>query len=311
MKRQEGSHFRGFRSFDNWHEFSSVRSRQNLYLCTNADFEEAAPEKWFPIAISPALSHPEIVALTSPRRLRIHISHLIHFLDYTTKLEVEIVNEAVALMVHGSLSRYFNSSDHQIALKLYTDEGYHALFSRQQADQVSNHFRIERHDALRIRLLVQFIEQCPESMRDLSVFLVAFVSETVITKELALLNRQAIVPPVFAMLRDHLSDEARHSIFFAASFVKLISKLTEVEQSFAVDALSKIITLFYCPDSPFLRSLLADCPTACARLLTDLEQPASRRGCDIASLTLETIKHTGLLASARHVQLFKERGLLG
>ncbi|MEX5341512.1 diiron oxygenase [Pseudomonas sp. I2] len=209
---------RGERAFHDWHQNSAVRSRPYAYLLTPQDLADTDPERWYPTSLNPVLSLSEVTKLPSSTRLNAHVAHLVHFLDYTTTLELTVVNDAVASMTLGALKQNFDAVDQRAALKLYTDEGYHALFSRQIADQLVEHFDIARHPAMRLLLLNQYIEQTPSTYKSLAVFMIAFVSETIITRELLDLSREQLVEPVFHMLRDHLHDEARHSVFFLIVF---------------------------------------------------------------------------------------------
>ena len=67
---------------------------------------------------------------------------------------------------------------------------------------------------LRISRLNALIARTPESKRPLAWFLLGFVSETIIARELLDVCRDSLVSSVNDMLRDHLADEARHSRYF-------------------------------------------------------------------------------------------------
>lgn len=79
-----------FRStaFKKWHKKSAVRSRPYRYEVQEDDFSVVDPNMWFPAILIPALDHPEVAALPVERLLHVHLTHLVHFLDYTTELEV-------------------------------------------------------------------------------------------------------------------------------------------------------------------------------------------------------------------------------
>nr|WP_310191309.1 diiron oxygenase [Pseudomonas hunanensis] len=301
---------RGEQLFRNWHTTSAVRSRPDDYHLTTEDLADPVPDRWFPPALNAALALEEIQRQPSARRLIIHVSHLVHFLDYTTELELTVVNNAIALMTHGGISQNFTRSDHRAALMLYTDEGYHALFSRQIADQVAEHYCLERTQPMRAARLHQYIAQAPVDFREITEFLIAFVSETIITKELSMLTREQLVSPIFNMLRDHLNDEGRHSIFFAGCFARIIPKLNATEKLYVAQALCEIIPIFCRPDALFLQNVLSDEPELCKDILAALECTASARGPSVASFTLHAIQRTDLLANAHHRRLFREVGLI-
>ncbi|MGJ7548320.1 diiron oxygenase [Pseudomonas alloputida] len=99
-------------------------------------------------------------------------------------------------------------------LKLYADEGYHALFSKDLAEQIAGYHRLERYRSVRLKHLSRLLVRYSGKWEELALFVMAFISETVITRELSLLGQDDLNVPVFSMLTDHLHDEAKHSVFF-------------------------------------------------------------------------------------------------
>jgi hypothetical protein len=120
---------------------------------------------WFPPAFLPYLAHPVIQAAGSACVARLSANHLVHFLDYTTLLEHRIVNRAVETIVHGELPAYVPTRMKNAALQLYTDEGYHALFSNQLAEQIAAFYGITGRPVmpLRITRLNALIARTPET----------------------------------------------------------------------------------------------------------------------------------------------------
>ncbi|WP_447739368.1 diiron oxygenase [Pseudomonas laurentiana] len=230
--------------FRDWHLSSAVRSRPYAYKFSEADFAQSEPGMWFPAALSSALAHDSVKALSKQELRTLHVYHLVYFMDYTTELEVAHVNEAVQCVVVGGLKKYFEDEERRIALKLYADEGYHALFSRDIADQVAKHFDLVRAKSARIVGLDRILEESPLRFRDLTRFCIAFVSETLIVCELLKLSRDSLVEPVAHMLIDHLHDEGRHAVFFSECFVRLWWKISRCEKNYVVEVLLEVLAVF-------------------------------------------------------------------
>lgn len=297
-------------TFRNWYSSSTVRSRPYGYLLSEQDFREVNPDRWFPSSMAPALAHTEITNLPLPERLHLHINHLTYFLDYTTDLEITHVNKAVKSITHGPLKKYFDSSDHRAALKLYVDEGYHALFSRELADQVTNHFKLKRRRSARINAFSELVAKTPSSHQDLTQFIIAFVSETLITKELFDLSRQMLIPGVYNLLIDHLHDEGKHSAYFSYCFEKLWSRLSESQQDFAARSLLEILLIFGRPDKEFILSLFASDTRQGELVLKHLEARVTERIAALAIPTMQTVQRTTLLQKHDLLHLFKTYGIL-
>ncbi|HDS1820440.1 TPA: diiron oxygenase [Pseudomonas putida] len=296
--------------FRNWHLSSAVRSRPYAYGFSSEDFAQAEPSLWFPAVLSSALSHEALKNLPKSELLSAHVHHLVYFMDYTTELEIAHVNQAVRCMVSGSLEKYFNEDERRIALKLYADEGYHALFSREISDQVANHFGLVRMRSARIERLDQVLKKSPLGFRCLTKFCVAFVSETLITHELYKLSRASLVVPVAHMLNDHLHDEGRHAIFFSDCFVRLWWQIHKREKDYVVQMLLEVLAIFGRPDASFLHLVFKSRPALCVEVFDYLESNWTKRMPEISEMTLRAIQATDLLDDESYFLQFKAAGLI-
>jgi len=123
------------------HSRFSACQRPRLPLADDVA-QQLETRHWFPPAFLPYLAHPAIEAAGRSVVHRLTANHLVHFLDYTTLLEHRIVNRAVEVIVHGELPIDVPPPMKTDALQLYTDEGYHALFSNQVAEQIAGVYGI-------------------------------------------------------------------------------------------------------------------------------------------------------------------------
>ncbi len=296
--------------FRNWHSSSTVRSRPFAYQFTKADFAQTEPSLWFPAELSPALTHDSVQALPKKELLNLHVAHLVHFMDYTTTLEISYVNEAVHCIIAGNLQKYFEEEARCAALKLYADEGYHALFSKTIADHAAQHYSLERTNSTRLESLNYILEKSPKTFKCLTRFCIGFVSETLITPELLKLSSHTLVDPVANMLRDHIHDEGRHAIFFSECFTSLWQKISKIERDYVAHILPTIIMAFCEPDLPFLHKLFKTRPRLGGDVAAYVLANRSSRVMHICAPTLRAIERTELLANKDYFLLFKASGLV-
>ncbi|MFK0310048.1 diiron oxygenase [Pseudomonas sp. NPDC090233] len=296
--------------FESWSFASTVRARPYMYKFSDQNYLTREPGLWFPEALMPLLKHPKVGELVKERLVDIHIQHLLHFLDYTTKLEVAHVNRAVSAMIHGALFYYFSEGERCVALKLYTDEGYHALFSNEMAEQLARRFSLRRKKSGRIRQFDRIVSASPAEFKHLAAFVIAFVSETVIVEELSCLARSDLVPPVFNMFKDHLHDEAKHAVFFSECWVRLWPQLLPTEKNFVVDLLVKVISVFGRPDTRFLLSALSFDPALGRLVVADLKSTWKSGVHRVLALTIKALRRTDLLDREVYLRKFQAAGLL-
>lgn len=300
-----------------WNNRASVRTSQHDYQLPDDVLQQLETRHWFPPAFLPYLSHPAIRQAGTTVMHRLTANHLVHFLDYTTMLEHRIVNRAVETIVHGELPLYIPPAMKTAALQLYTDEGYHALFSNRLAEQIASlHGFVERPVMpLRITRLNALIARTPQHNRPLAWFLLGFVSETIIARELLEVCRDSLVSSVSDMLRDHLADEARHSRYFADVFHYLWMTLNGRQRTFSAKMLVEIIAVFFETDQRWLQQSLrgAGIADAAIKEIVDalIEPLASRqRAKSGATATLDALNKAGFFALPNNRKLFAKAGLI-
>jgi hypothetical protein len=300
-----------------WDTRASVRTSQHDHQLPDDVQQQLLSRHWFPPAFLPYLAHPAIVAAGRDVTHRLTANHLVHFLDYTTLLEHRIVNRAVEVIVHGELPAFVPEHMKTAALQLYTDEGYHALFSNRLAEHIASLYGFTQRPQmpLRISRLNALIARTPENNRTLAWFLLGFVSETIIARELLDVCRDSLVSSVNDMLRDHLADEARHSRYFTEVFHYLWLTLNTRQRSFAARTLLNVIDIFFEVDERWLRQSLRSngiAEPAIDEILVSLTHAQAKRlrtrtG---AIATLDALKKAGFFALPYNRELFSKAGLL-
>jgi hypothetical protein len=300
-----------------WDSRASVRSSTHDYQLPDDVQQQLQSRYWFPPAFLPYLAHPAIQAAGREVLHRLSANHLVHFLDYTTLLEHRIVNRAVEVIVHRELPIYVPLPMKHAALQLYTDEGYHALFSNRLAEQIAALYGMTGRPVVpkRITRMNAMIARTPEKNRPLAWFLLGFVSETIIARELLDICRDTLVSSVNDMLRDHLTDEARHSRYFAEAFHYFWLSMNSRQRSFVSRTLLEIIGIFFEVDERWLQQSMRGAGIADSDVMeivggmatVQANRARARSGC-IA--TVDALRKAGFFATPHNQTLFAKAGLI-
>lgn len=299
-----------------WDNKAAVRVRKNDYHLPDDLEQQLSSRDWFPPAFIPYIEHPLINKAGRSVAQRLAANHLVYFLDYTTSLEHRVVNRAVETIVHGELAMPIPKQMKTAALQLYTDEGYHALFSNEVAEQIATLYDIgDRQPSRRIDRLLDVIDATSPVDRSLAWFLLGFVSETIIAKELLVITRDTLVSTVYRMLRNHLEDEARHSRYFSEVFQYLWAALSQAQRDLTARMLLEIIDLYFEPDMPWLIRSLASVgfdEQSSRQIITGLLQPDAhaRRVRSGAVSTFAAMEKASFFDNDHNRQLFFQAGFI-
>ncbi|ROO41666.1 aminobenzoate oxygenase [Pseudomonas sp. AF76] len=299
-----------------WDNKASVRTRRDHYRLPDDLEQQLSRRDWFPPAFIPYVEHPLVRQAGRAVAQRLAANHLLYFLDYTTMLEHRVVNRSVETIIHGELAVPIPRRMKTAALQLYTDEGYHALFSNEVAEQIANLYGIDdRQPPRRINRLLSTIDAASPMDRPLAWLLLGFVSETIIARELLAITRNTLVCTVYRMLRNHLEDEARHSRYFSEVFQYLWSVLDSTQRDLAAGMLLHIIGLYFEPDDSWLLRSLASVGfdnQSSRQIVSGLLLPgahARRVRCGAVS-TFAAMSDAGFFDNGHYRQLFSQAGFI-
>ncbi|MBP0633423.1 diiron oxygenase [Cupriavidus sp. AcVe19-1a] len=301
--------------FSNWNDDSVVRTRPYRYTCKSTDKDDPASGDWFFPSALTFLSNPLLAGLPQGQVQEILARNLITFLEYTTLLEHRIVNKSVQFIAQNCLPVSIPHGMRMDALRVYTDEGYHAIMSADVANQVSRIYGIaqENRQFSRIARLEAMAETF--QLPTLGWFLIGFVSETAITTEFTKMGRTSLVPGVHNMLMDHLSDEWKHSRYFTGMFSYLWPRLTESERDFCATQLPSIIHECFRLDGSLLERDFCEMgiDSNIARIISEERGKESEhrlRARTGAVATLHALKSCSFFNDPRYVATFTRYGLI-
>ena len=178
---------------------------------------------------------------------------LLAHLQFTTLLELNHVNPVCSNLAQGQAPIALTTQQRNDALRIYCDEGGHALFVELFSTQVEETFGLNRsvlglpQFELTLEKLVSD-RQTRLSPNLIKLFFVT-VSETLVTKVLNNVPRdQQVASVVRAVIGDHAADEALHSVYFRNLFPLLWNNLSPSEQEEIGQLLPQLVWAFLAPD---------------------------------------------------------------
>jgi hypothetical protein len=226
--------------FSHWHETSWIRSKP-----IRQDSISGLP---FSPELVPLASHPQIV-VDYQRWITVLSYHLLAHLQFTTLLELNHVNPICSALAQGKAPILLSAQQRNDALKIYCDEGGHALFVEDFSHQVEEVFALNRFVVGRPsfdRVIEKIIaeNQTQLSSELIKLFFVT-ISETLVTKVLKNIPYDPEVASVVReVINDHAVDEVLHSAYFRNLFPLLWAHLSAYEKEKMVQILPKLVWAF-------------------------------------------------------------------
>jgi hypothetical protein len=229
--------------FKRWDEISWIRSKS-----VRKDIIFGLP---FSPELVPLVSH-HTIAEDPNRFLTVLAYRLLAHLQFTTLLELNYVNPVCSTLAQGIAPISLNTAQRHDALRIYCDEGGHALFVEMLSSKVAETFSLDhsvvgrpQFDRILDKLLLE--NQNRISLNLIKLFFVT-ISETLVTKVLhAVPNDPQVASVVRDVIGDHAADEALHSVYFRDLFPLLWSHLSPYEQEEIGQLLPKLVWAFLGP----------------------------------------------------------------
>jgi hypothetical protein len=238
--------------FSRWNESSWIRSKP----LRNDDFYGLP----FSPDLVPLAAH-DAISSDSNCWMTVLAYRLLAHLQFTTLLELSHVNPICSALAQGQAPISLTTQQRNDALRIYCDEGGHALFVELFSTQVEETFGLNRSVIGRPhfdRTLEKIINehQTRLSPNLIKLFFVT-ISETLITKVLNNVPHDAQVASVVRdIIGDHAADEALHSAYFRNLFPLLWNSLSPYEKKEIGQLLPQLVWAFLEPDRQVEYSVL-------------------------------------------------------
>lgn len=238
--------------FQNWNEKSSVRSAPRRILQP-----EEAHLDLFPRHLAPISQHSIIASKYADKISELLCLQLYRYLYFTINLELIIVNPNILRVSLASKEFMLSEQESLATVKMYVDEGYHALFCMDLAKQLNRITNLSPNHNTDPHFLKEYRRITSESSDSaLAGIMFTSVSETLITGSLSEVAIDGSTPSsVKELMKDHARDEARHHAFFK-ELIWRIGKNNPLGLQKMLHLIPESIYAFIQPDMEQLRASL-------------------------------------------------------
>lgn len=200
---------------DNWEKSATVRNRPRKILSNYLD----GGGYFYPISRQPVSIHPEVEKLGEKAKEYVLIQSLYKYAHDIAFLETEIINRISLYISHKDLGVDFDNKWRLEALSIVVDESYHAyvaLDAMMQIQQETKVLPLNLETDLSIDLAMDWLKsRLDRRLHKIAELICVCIAENTLTKEIVTMMGRKETNKFFkAILKDHLTDEARHSKFF-------------------------------------------------------------------------------------------------
>lgn len=307
--------------FERWDEVAAVRSKTNNYRLTNDQLNvDLKNKKWFLPSVLPILNHPLLKNINQDEEQYLLGYFLLQFLEYGTLMEHEFVNTILAELALREWNIPLPDCMRVDAFKIYTDEGYHALFNLEATQQIRQYIGLSTSDAwpLKNSRLSQVRKLVPQhsSQKNLLIrFGIVAISETVANKQLAENMQGIVIDSIYNIFLDHAEDEKKHCMYFSVLWDVVWNYLSLDEKKYLGINLPKILKAFVGINTVAFHEALAKIgiERESAEIIINESYPAScmaQRALSVASVSFRIFERLGMFDIPEIKNAFIEEGLL-
>ena len=224
---------------EKWELRSTVRSRPRIV------FDKEASGYFYPVSRQPLVVHPQILEKDEKAIEYLLIQSLYKYSNDIATIETRVVNHAILNAVTNQLPIPFTQEQKLDLYTIMVDESYHAYVAYDAMLQIEEHTGVK---ALALPETIEIEFAIAEIKRNLqekyhAVFELVCVclAENTLTKEIISMTDKAETHPFFQrIIKDHLTDESRHSGVFYKLLKYIWSNLSEEYK----EAIGKILPDF-------------------------------------------------------------------
>jgi hypothetical protein len=237
-----------------WNENSGVRvSKANFEGLIEEMACDTSGRKGLTLPNSSALlAHPNLTGLDDHKRDFVRGIQLLEFLMKQTIFEIRFVNEVASEIAQDRTQFHFPQQLKTDALKIYTDEGYHAYYTELLASQLRSYYSVTKQDIQpyvdsHFDALVRWLEAEGRDALSLRKFALVLVSESQIVSDISSQLHDVLYEPIKALFREHMKDEVFHARYFQEALGILWSQLVPGQREIFSRAIVESMSLIGAP----------------------------------------------------------------
>lgn len=306
-----------------WHAKAGVRSNPETYdlgLSTSSAFDNGG-RSWHLPTYAGILQHPALDTLTAQQQEYVRGTQLLEFVTKQSRFEVDYVNWVASRLAHGKYLFKLPENLKLDALKIYTDEAYHAYYTQKIAFQITEFYGICENDIAKYvddfyqRTETMFAD-FPEQHRSLIMLAFVIAGETQIVSDISEQMKGIVFEPIREMFRDHMRDEVFHAHYFSKVFEHCWPQLTASEKETMGLSFCTALEILSAPRTSIYHFSLgkigypADEIARFIRETYDNEHWLIHRAKERIKPTVELLSKHGVLDIPSVMGSFKERGYL-
>jgi hypothetical protein len=220
-----------------WDRDAGVRTDSQTYDLVLNEFgnNDEPVLSWHLPTYSGILEHPSLKNLSSEKVEYIKGIQLLEFVLKQTIFEIECVNKVTSKLAHDGYEFKLNKQLSLDALKIYTDEGYHAYYTEKVAQQIASHYKIDDSE-LKLNIkdyynkITNLVEKFGSKHGDICLLAFVIAGENQIVSDISDQMRGVVHEPIREMFRNHMKDEVFHAHFFREVFKAVWPQLTQYDK---------------------------------------------------------------------------------
>ena len=221
---------------NDWDQKSSVRNNPETYdLNLPSDVTLENTPEWHLPTYSGILKHQLFANLDYASKKFVMGTQLLEFVMKQARFEIDCVNDVAQKIGLDKYKFHIPENLRLDALKIYTDEGYHAYFTKKIANQIKNFYKIEEEDLTPyIDIFFEKIKKIgskfPKKYQYLSTLALVIVGENQIVSDITNEMKHIVYEPIRIMFKEHAIDETMHAKYFAIIFNIIWNQLDHKEK---------------------------------------------------------------------------------
>ena len=221
---------------EHWEKRSSVRSRPRILL----QIDES--QYCYPVSKQALCLHPKVQALGDDAQKFLLIQSFYKYTHDIALIETSVINQSILPVIKNALELPFTDEQKLALYTIMVDESYHAYVAydaMKQLFELTQVAPLVLPKTIELELALQkTLVQMDNKYHDLFKLIAICIAENTLSFDIVSLIETEDTPVFFRqMLREHLSDEGRHSSFFSDLLRHIWSHLSDLMKNIISEAL--------------------------------------------------------------------------
>lgn len=226
---------------EKWEKRATVRSRPRLV------FDNTETQGYFyPISHQPLAVHPAVRQKTDDKLQFLLTQSLYKYSNDIASIETRVVNQTILMALSDRLPILLNNEQKLALYTIMVDEAYHAYVAFDamlQIEEKTGVIPLVLPETIEIEYAIEWAHQhLPQESHNVFDVIAVCLAENTLTKDIVMMTNKEETHPFFQkMIKDHLSDESRHSGVFFKLLTYIWQKLSTVHKKAIAEILPEFL----------------------------------------------------------------------